>query len=89
MNSLYNQLNQNQIVNPSSVNNLAQIKQMINMFKGASNPQQLLMNMAKTNPQMQNVMNLIQSSGKSPKDLFYQLAQQRGVNPDEILNMLK
>lgn len=62
---------------------------MMNLFKGANNPQQLLMNLAKQNPQIQNVMNLVQNSGKSPKDLFYQMAQQKGVNPDDILNALK
>lgn len=87
MNNLYQQLMGNQ--SPSLPNNINQIKQMMNLFKGANNPQQLLMNLAKQNPQIQNVMNLVQNSGKSPKDLFYQMAQQKGVNPDDILNALK
>ena len=87
MNNLYQQLMGNQGL--SLPNNINQIKQMMNLFKGANNPQQLLMNLAKQNPQIQNVMNLVQNSGKSPKDLFYQMAQQKGVNPDDILNALK
>ena len=70
-------------------NNFNQIKQMANMFKGASNPKQLLSNIMQQNPQVKQVMTLINSSGKSPKDLFYELANQKGVNPDDILNQLR
>lgn len=80
MNSLYRQLN------PLSNNS---IKQLMNMVRGAKNPQQFLMNIAQQNPQIQQVMNMVRSSGKSPKDLFYQLAQQRGINPDDILKELR
>lgn len=79
MNSLYNQLN----TGTSSQNNL---KNLINMFKNSNNPQMLLQNMLQNNPQ---VKNLIQQCGGDPKTAFYNLAKQRGINPDEILNMLK
>ena len=86
MNSLYQQMMGNQqLLN----NNVSQIKNLMNVFKNSNNPQQLLMNMAKQNPQVQQVMNMIQSSGKSPRDLFYQMAQQKGINPDEILKQLQ
>ena len=62
---------------------------MMNMFRGSNNPQQLLMNLANQNPQMKQVMTMVQNSGKSPKDLFYELARQKGVNPDEILKQLQ
>ena len=87
MNNLYQQLMGSQ--SHSLPNNLGQIKQMMNLFRNANNPQQLLTNMAKQNPQIQNIMNIVQNTGKSPKDLFYQMAQQKGVNPDDILNALK
>ena len=88
MNKLYQQMMGNQ--SPSLPNNnIAQIKQMMNLFRGANNPQQLLMNLTNQNPQMRQVMNMIQTSGKSPKDLFYELAKQKGVNPDEILKQLQ
>ena len=73
----------------NQVPQLNQLKQMFNTVKNSNNPQQLIMNMMQTNPQMKQIMNMIQQSGKSPKDLFYQLAQQKGINPDQILNMLK
>lgn len=62
MNSLYRQMSQQG--NQSLLN-------MINLFKNSSNPQQLLYQMARQNPQLNNVLSLIQTSRKSPKDLFY------------------
>ena len=57
MNSLYQQMMGNQqLLN----NNVSQIKNLMNVFKNSNNPQQLLMNMAKQNPQVQQVMNMIQ-----------------------------
>ena len=80
MNSLYRQMSQQG--NQSLLN-------MINLFKNSSNPQQLLYQMARQNPQLNNVLSLIQTSRKSPKDLFYQMAEQRGVNPKDILQQLQ
>lgn len=84
MNSLYQQLQ-----GASSMPNLNNLKQMMGLFKGANNPQQLLANLVNQNPQMRQVIQLVNSSGKSPKDLFYQLAKQRGVDPNEILKQLQ
>lgn len=55
------------------------------MFK--SNPQQMLANLMQTNPKAQQVMNMIRQSNKSPKELFYELARQKGVDPNQILNL--
>ena len=78
-----------QSLNPSSPNNMSQIKNMLNMIRGKSNPTQMLQMMSQNNPQLKQVMNMVQQSGKSPKDLFYEMAKQKGVNPDDILNRLK
>ena len=66
-----------------------QVKQMINMVKTARNPQVMLNQIMQSNPQYRQVMDLVNQNGGDPKRAFYQLAQQKGVNPDEILNMLK
>ena len=78
MNSLYQQLKQKPTQSFSPNNNL---KNFIAMFKNSSNPQQLLNNMLKSNPQMQSIFTLIQNSGKSPKDLFYTLSREKGIDP--------
>lgn len=75
--------------NPATPNPLANIKNMMNLIRSAGNPQQMLQSVAQSNPQVQQVLSMVQSSRMSPKDLFYQMAQQKGVDPDQILNMLK
>ena len=55
----------------------------------SSDPQSFIQNMIKNNPQAQNLMRVFQSSGLSPKQFFYQFAQQKGIDPDQFLNSLK
>ena len=62
---------------------------MINIMSQSSNPMQLMQIMAQSNPQLQSILNLIQTSQKSPKDLFFEMARQRGVDPQQILQMLQ
>lgn len=78
-NSLYNQLNKNQL----SQNN------MINMLKNVKNPQQLIMNMASSNPQVASVLKEVQANGGNAKDLFYRKAKEMGIDPNSILNNLR
>ena len=75
MNSLYQQMMGNQLPN-----NMQRILQMANMFANSNNPQQLITNMINQNPKLKQTMDLIQNSGKSPKDLFYEMARQNGMN---------
>lgn len=76
-NSLYQQLNSN--TNP--------LVNAFKMMKCARNPQQMLNNMVQNNPQIKQAIDLINNSGKSPKDLFYEMAKQKGVDPNQILSM--
>jgi hypothetical protein len=41
------------------------------------------------NPTYSRVMNYIQQNGGDPKAAFYKMAQERGVNPDDILSQLR
>ena len=84
MNPMLSALNQNRMVQ-----NLQPIKNMMNMLRSAGNPQMMLQQMTAQNPQMQQVMNYVNENGGNAKQAFYKLAQEKGVNPDEILNMLK
>lgn len=59
------------------------------MVKAARNPQAMMQMMAQQNPKMQQVMNFVQQNGGDAKTAFYKLAEQQGVNPDDVLNMLK
>ena len=40
-------------------------------------------------PEMQQILGLVNQQGGNAKDLFYKLAEQKGVDPNQILNMLK
>lgn len=62
---------------------------MVNLIKSSKNPQAMIQSMMTQNPQMKQVMDLVNQNGGNPKDAFYALAKEKGVNPDDILNMLK
>lgn len=84
MNSLYNQLNQ---TNQPVQNNV--IQKIIQMAKSGNNPQQLLNSLAGQNPQLNQVMQLVNSGKMTPKQIFMNMANQQGVNPNDIISMLK
>jgi len=44
---------------------------------------------ASTNPMAAQILREAQASGMTLKDMFYQRASQRGVNPNTILNQLR
>ena len=78
-----------QLQGASSLGNLGQIKQMMSMVRSAGNPQAMLMQMMQNSPQMGQVMQLVNQSGGDPKKAFYDVCQQKGVDPNEILGMLR
>ena len=96
MNSLYNSLmgGNNIGTGQSPQNNLGQnnmsvVKSIVGMLSGSANPYQVLTGIAAKNPMIKNVMDSANSSGKSYKDIFYELAKQKGVDPNSIIGQLK
>lgn len=92
MNSLYKSLMGNRNVGVQGDNrnqNTETAKSIFSMLNGSSNPYQLLINIAAKNPMIKNIMDSADKSGKSYQDMFYELAKQRGVDPDNIINQLK
>lgn len=63
--------------------------QMFQMLRVAQNPQQMFQNMLMQNPQMNSALSQIQNStqGANPKDVAMQLARQRGMSEQEVMNM--
>ena len=79
----------NDIVNLfKNMNSGGGLSNVMNMIKGIKNPNEMLSNMAKSNPQVNMLLNTIKNGG-NPKDMFYEIAKQKGVNPDEIIEMAK
>ena len=66
-----------------------QINQMMQMLKTARNPQAMLNQMVSCNPQMKQVIDYINQNGGDAKAAFYKLADEKGVNPDDILSQIK
>ena len=79
MNSLFRQLNPTRPL-PSN------IKQIAQMLKGISNPQQMITKAINENPQLKAVL---EASNGDYEKAFRDMAKQMNVNPDDIINLLK
>lgn len=69
--------------------NLSGVKQMMNVVRNAGNPNAMIQSIMQNNPQMQQAMNLVQQYGNDPQKAFYALCEQKGINPNQILDALK
>lgn len=67
----------------------AQIKQMMNMVNMAGNPQAMLNQLMMNNPQMKQAMSIVEKYNGDSMKALYGEAERMGVDPQEILNMLK
>ena len=66
-----------------------QIRKMINMVKASGNPQAMLNQLIQMNPNLRQVTEIIQQYGGDENKAFYALAEQKGIDPNEILDLLK
>ena len=74
----------------NSMAQLAQhVRQMMSAVRSAQNPQAALNQLIMNNPQMKQVMDIVQKHGGDPMAAFRAEAQAAGFNPDEILSMLR
>lgn len=64
---------------------MSQLQQTFQKVKMMADPMGYIQN----SPEMKTVLNLVRQSGGSAQDLFYQLAAQKGVDPNQILDMFK
>ena len=77
----------NPFVNPTTGMNMGNIQQMYKMLTESKNPQALFMNIAKQNPQLRPIAQAL-SQGNSPQNIFTQMCNQRGINPDEFIKQI-
>ena len=61
--------------------------QQLKMLMNSGNPQQYLAQAAANNPQLKQVMTMI-ANGGNPRTIFENLARQKGIDPNLILNKL-
>ena len=55
----------------------------------AQNPQLALNQLLMNNPQLNQASEFIKQNGNDPKTAFFNLARQKGIDPQSILNQLK
>lgn len=68
---------------------IQQIKQMMNQLRAMQNPQAAFLQMVESNPQLQQAILFVKNNGGDPQTAFYNYARQMGVDPQEVLNMLR
>ena len=71
------------------VQTAGKIKQMMSMVQASKDPQAALNMLAMNNQQLKQVMDIVQQHGGDSMKAFHAVASEMGVNPDEILGMLK
>ena len=62
---------------------------IMQMLMSGMNPNMIMQNVIKSNPQAQVVLNQMQQSGMTPQQYVNQLAKQNNVNLEPMLNMLR
>ena len=65
---------------------MSQARQMIQALKASNNPQAMITQIMSSNPKIRQI---IDQYGGDPQTAFYRYAEANGVNPDEILNMMR
>lgn len=68
---------------------MGKVKQMMGMVGNSQNPSAMFSQMMMNNPQLKQVMDIVKENGGDPKTAFYSMADKMGVNPQDILDMLK
>lgn len=68
--------------------NANSLSEMWSQIKQAPNPEQALFNMF-SQTQLQKVMNYIKQNGGDARSAYYNMAAQKGVDPNSILKFLR
>ena len=73
--------------NPFNMKNVPSnyIKDLYKAVAQSNNPYETFIKLAGNNPQMQPIINAIRQ-GSNPKQIFDEICQKRGVNPQEFIN---
>lgn len=59
------------------------------MLNQSKDPNAMLNYLMASNPRFKDAMDLVRQNGGSPKDAFYAMAKLKGINPDEVIALLK
>ena len=62
---------------------------MVGMVKASQDPQAALTQMAQSDSRLQQVMQVVNQNGGDARSAFYNMAKQRGVDPNTIIKQLQ
>lgn len=62
---------------------------VVQAIRTSRNPNLMLQQLAQNNPNVANTMNLIRKYGGDPQKAFYEEARKRGIDPNQIIGMLR
>lgn len=62
---------------------------IMQMLMSGANPNQIMQNVIRQNPQAQIILNQMQQSNMTPQQYVMQLAKQNNININPVLNMLR
>lgn len=65
------------------------VRQMMQAVQMAGNPVAALQQMASNNPMMKQALTLVQQNGGDAQSAFERLARENGIDPAQIMSMLK
>lgn len=66
-----------------------QIKQRVNSLQALGSPQAALNQLMLQDPQMRQAVQYVQQNGGDPKQAMIKLAQEQGLNPQNLLSAIK
>ena len=63
---------------------------LMQFLNGGGDPQKLVEQILQQNPQARQLMQQIKNTanGRSPKEMALQLAKQKGIDPDQLIQMV-
>ncbi len=90
-NPIFGMFNQQsrQAPQPNQSSNNQSLFSMMNQIRNSPNPNMAMQQMLSSNPQFQGMVDYINQNGGDAKSAFYNLAAQKGVDPNSILNQLR
>ena len=65
------------------------VRRMMGMVNASQNPQAVLNQLVTSNPQLKQVMDLVKQYDGSPEKALIATSKEMGIDPNEIMNMLK
>lgn len=79
----------NPALQAANQNTAAPLKSLMQMAQSFKDPMSFLQVMCARNPQLQPLMQCLKENGGDAKAAFYSMAQQKGVDPDEIIHTIE